>query len=86
MFLQSAIAEYESKGVDAVIQVPFTFFEELHKEHSRILESLDKKINEAENLAKEIFSQNSSASPASHQEDKPLKAKIFSICQIIYDQ
>lgn len=64
-YLRRAIQEHESKGPDAVIHVPFNFFEELHKEHARILESLDKKITEAENLAKEVFSQTNSASPAS---------------------
>jgi hypothetical protein len=62
--LRKAIQDHESKGPDAVISVPFTFFNELHKDHTRLLDALAKKITETENLAKEIFSQ-SSASPAS---------------------
>lgn len=64
--LRRAIVEHETRGAEAVIQVPFQFFEELHREHSRILEVLGKKINETENLAKDVFSQNA-ASPASMQ-------------------
>lgn len=66
--------------------MPFKFFEELHKEHERILKTLEKKIVDTESLAKQVFSRDS-ASPASQAADqKSLKVKIFEVCKMIYQQ
>lgn len=47
--------EHEKKGPGAVAKVPLEFFEELHREYSRILSQIYKKIEESESLAKSIF-------------------------------
>ena len=83
--LQEAVRLHESHGPSYISKVPFSFFEDLHREHSRILSLLTQKIDQAESLAKEIFS-NLSSGQLSQDQATPLKQKIFYICKGIYDQ
>ena len=53
--LQFAIREHEAKGPEAISSVPFEFFQELHRDHQRLLSYLTQKIDEAESAAKSIF-------------------------------
>jgi len=65
------------------VKVPFQFFEDLHREHQRILTLLTEKIEETENLAKAVFS--TTQSGASQENKLTLKSKIFAVCKMIYE-
>lgn len=61
--LARAIKDHETRGPSYVSSIPFKFFEDLHREHSRILSLLNSKIEETENLAKAYFTQARGAQP-----------------------
>lgn len=82
--LDQAIKTHEAKGPDQISHVPYEFFNDLHKEHERILTSLSQQLEQAESLAKTIFQTPATANEP--QDQPPLRAKVFEVCRMLFDQ
>ncbi|CDW88367.1 UNKNOWN [Stylonychia lemnae] len=82
--LLKGITQYDNQDYRENIKAPFKFFQNLHQEHTKILEQLNFKLDEATGVV-DYISKNKTQNDIESQQTST-KQKVFEVLKLIYQQ